>query len=696
MLIPETEIVVSKDAVELGRTVVRPGDYVIGRDAAADIVIDDELISPRHAQLTVNYHELFIEDLGSSTGTFVAGIPVSGCTRVWPHQKMQLGSVVLETRRLKALDDTNESLAPETATLRRMLPEEFRRERKYEISGVVGRGGMGAILGAHELTIDRKVAMKVMLSSGSESDLLRFVAEAKITGQLEHPNIVPVHELGVDEQEQVFYTMKFVEGMTLKKVLELLHEGFPGVEKKYPLTTLLTIFQKISDAIAFAHSKGVIHRDLKPENIMLGAYGEVLVMDWGLAKVRADVTPPPLAEAAGDEAQSDGDAPADEQASVTMAGTVLGTPHYMSPEQARGAVESLDERTDIYALGAILYQTLALRPPVKGERKAEILENVRCGRIEPLVAARSGATDASRPKRSSRLQHLPGGRIPASLAAVAMKALAFDPAERYPTVPDLQAEITRFQSGFATTAESATLRKQIGLLVARHQREAAILVVSIVALFALGFAAFTHISHERNVATRERARAEEQRGLAETERARAEAERERAKEALADLRKSAPAYYGQARALVDEQKFDEAIEKIDFALQLSPDNADYHLFRADTLEAMQRLPEAIESYRRALAVRFDDAAAKTNLDLCERLLRENGGKLPLSPERQALLRRAASRTCSPAFAVPGSASACGSTWSSSGSSPGRSTPRSSSRGCRSGRSRSSARACSTA
>src|SRR5687767_373669 len=226
MLIPETEIVVTKDEMELGRTTVRPGDYVIGRDPSADIIIDDALISPRHAQLTVNYHELFIEDLGSSSGTFVAGNPVNGVTRVWPHQKLQLGTVVLETRRLKAAEDTDESLAPETATLRRMLPEEFLRDHKYEISGVVARGGMGAILGAHELTIDRKVAMKVMLSTGSATDLLRFVTEAKITGKLEHPNIVPVHELGVDENEQVFYTMKFVEGKTLKKVLELLRQGF--------------------------------------------------------------------------------------------------------------------------------------------------------------------------------------------------------------------------------------------------------------------------------------------------------------------------------------------------------------------------------------------------------------------------------------------------------------------------------------
>ncbi len=139
--------------------------------------------------------------------------------------------------------------------------------------------------------------MKVMLDSADEADVLRFIAEAQITGQLEHPNIVPVHELGVDENEQPFYTMKFVRGITLRKVLELLATGTAGPVKKYPLPALLTIFQKVCDALAFAHSKGVIHRDLKPENIMLDDFGEVLVMDWGLAKIsgrkaRRDRKPP--------------------------------------------------------------------------------------------------------------------------------------------------------------------------------------------------------------------------------------------------------------------------------------------------------------------------------------------------------------------------------------------------------------------
>ena len=168
----------------------------------------------------MNYHELFIEDLGSDSGTFVGGKRVTESSRLWPSQKVQIGSVVLETRKMKSVADSESSLAPDAATVRRVLPEEFLRARKYEIGGVIAQGGMGAILDAHEATTQRTVAMKVMLSHMAESDVLRFIEEAQITSQLEHPNIVPVHELGVDEHDQVFYTMKLVQGVTLRQVLE--------------------------------------------------------------------------------------------------------------------------------------------------------------------------------------------------------------------------------------------------------------------------------------------------------------------------------------------------------------------------------------------------------------------------------------------------------------------------------------------
>ena len=166
---------------------------------------------------------------------------------------------------------------------------------RYIRGSVVASGGMGAIHEARQAGMGRKVAMKVMLHAWKENSVARFLDEARITGMLERPNIVPVHELGVDEEGQLYYTMKFVRGVTLAEVIGGLKLGTGETARKYPLAALLTIFQKVCDAVAFAHSRGVWHRDLKPENIMIGDFGEVLVMDWGLAKEAGFVPGEPTA-----------------------------------------------------------------------------------------------------------------------------------------------------------------------------------------------------------------------------------------------------------------------------------------------------------------------------------------------------------------------------------------------------------------
>src|SRR5471030_641595 len=152
MQIPETEIIVCKDGVELLRQTVRPGDYVIGREPECEVRVEAELVSPRHAQLTVNFDHALIEDLGSSNGTFVNGKPVTEPTRLWPNQKIQIGAATVELRRLKTVPHPDVSLAPTTAAVQQLLPEEFLREKKYDIGGMFAQGGMGAILDAKEAT----------------------------------------------------------------------------------------------------------------------------------------------------------------------------------------------------------------------------------------------------------------------------------------------------------------------------------------------------------------------------------------------------------------------------------------------------------------------------------------------------------------------------------------------------------------
>ena len=216
MLVPQTEVIVSHGGAEVCRHVLAPGEYVLGREPGVDVFVDAPLVSRRHARLIIDYSELFLADLGSSNGTFLNGQPVTENTRVFPSQKITIGEATVELRRIPT-GGTDGSLPPDLAAVRQLLPDEVGREHRYEIGQVVAQGGMGAILTARDAAIHRSVAMKVMLQSGAAGDAVRFIEEAQITGQLEHPGIVPIYELGTDGHGQPFYTMKFVRGVTLKK-----------------------------------------------------------------------------------------------------------------------------------------------------------------------------------------------------------------------------------------------------------------------------------------------------------------------------------------------------------------------------------------------------------------------------------------------------------------------------------------------
>ncbi|MHC5079634.1 MAG: serine/threonine-protein kinase [Planctomycetota bacterium] len=267
------------------------------------------------------------------------------------------------------------------------LPSEDLREEtpagpaskgRYGVLGEIARGGMGAIVKLVDNDIRRPVAMKVILGEGVKERVERFVEEAQVTGQLEHPNIVPVHELGLDPDGKVYFTMKLVKGESLDAIIDALADKDPEVVRNYPLSHLLQIFLKVCDAIAFAHSKGVIHRDLKPENVMVGRFGEVLVMDWGLAKVRGreDTAVEELVETVRSE----------REVGKTLSGEVMGTPSYMPPEQASGKVERIDERSDVFALGAMLYKILTHEAPYTGSHVTEVLTKaVTCAYKAPRV-----------------------------------------------------------------------------------------------------------------------------------------------------------------------------------------------------------------------------------------------------------------------------------------------------------------------
>jgi serine/threonine-protein kinase len=241
---------------------------------------------------------------------------------------------------------------------------------RYELLGEIARGGMGVVLLARDPALGRELALKVLLDRRADHPEIqrRFLEEAQVAGQLQHPGIVPIHELGRFPDGRAYFTMKLIEGRTLAALLR--ERPDPGDE----LPHFLKVFEQVCQAVAYAHAHGVVHRDLKPLNVMVGAFGEVQVMDWGLAKVVGPSTRPDVLNSDALLATTRDYVSAGAEADCTQPGQVLGTPAYMPPEQARGEIELLDERADVFGLGAILCEILTGSPPYRGAGTQEVLQ----------------------------------------------------------------------------------------------------------------------------------------------------------------------------------------------------------------------------------------------------------------------------------------------------------------------------------
>ncbi len=322
------------------------------------------------------------------------------------------------------------------------------------------RGGIGQVWVARDSELQREVALKEIQPryAGREDQRVRFVLEAEITGNLEHPGIVPVYSLGRSADGRPYYAMRFIRGESYSVAIKRFHEEFrvdaatagatvrSHTQAKWGIAfrQLLGRFLDVCDAIDYAHSRGVLHRDLKPANIMLGRFGETLVVDWGLAKVLGNDEIIP--------AQSDGEfEPSLGGASVTCTGetqqgTTIGTPAYMSPEQARGSIDELGPVSDVYSLGATLYELLTGKVAFPGEKISAVIEQVLKGAIPP-------------PREVDR-------SIPVALEAICLKAMAKEPGMRYPSVRSLARDLEHWLADEPVAAYPERRLERLGALAA--------------------------------------------------------------------------------------------------------------------------------------------------------------------------------------------------------------------------------------
>jgi serine/threonine-protein kinase len=492
------------------------------------------------------------------------------------------------------MDGSTLTAAPREAA---WLGERFRVLRPH------AQGGLGAVYVAIDDELHREVALKQIREEHADhvESRARFVLEAEITGGLEHPGIVPVYSLGHDDFGRPFYAMRFIRGDSLNDAIESFHRNDqpgrePG-ERALATQKLLRRFLDVCNAISYAHSRGVLHRDLKPGNILVGRYGETLVVDWGLAKVVG--TREPTGEATLRPNSISG-------STETLPGSALGTPAYMSPEQAAGRLEELGATSDVYGLGATLYCLLTGRPPFAKGDLAHTLERVQKG-------------DFPSPRFANP-------KVPRALEAVCLKAMSLRPGDRYPTARELADDIERWLADEPVKAYREPWLDHMRRWARRHRPA----VASIVALVGTSVLALSIglaiVAHQRNLIEKARTVAQKNFEVAQSNFNRAEAERSRAEANLHRAREAVDRYFVQvSRArLLNEPGMQplrrELLESaVDYYRRIAAEQGDDPRSRADIGMALGRLAQ--------IAAELDGAAEglkqnAASIETLEPLLRQ--------------------------------------------------------------------------
>lgn len=351
------------------------------------------------------------------------------------------------------------------------LPMPSRVHDRFRVVGLIGRGGMGDVYLAIDELLGRRVALKVQRAIkghdpvGATSRLARFRREAEITAQLDHPGVVPVYDYGRLEDGRVFYSMKFVAGRTVEDIVNACGRGDSATLAEFPLERRLAVVERVCETLAFAHSRGVVHRDIKPENVIVGSYGAVHLLDWGVAYVKHEAHSSAATEAAKIVVASDPDA-------KTLDGVLLGTPAYMAPEQRSAAHGAIDGRTDVFLVGALLYRLLAAASPQA---------------TSAFLATRSSAADRA------------FSRLPRALRAIILKATASASSARYADMDQLIADLRAFRESRPGRAWRETPLSWVIRLVRRHAT-ATVILLAASAVVVTGLLAFNVLREARAAA----------------------------------------------------------------------------------------------------------------------------------------------------------------------------------------------------
>ena len=511
---------------------------------------------------------------------------------------------------LKGFYDKSVAVKPKPQDESELISSLHKIKQRYLDQQDVGSGGMKVIQSYEDSLSGRRIAQATIKNCESAAEIDNFIREARLTAMLEHPNIVPLYDIGLNDQGLPFFTMKLLGGRNLEEILDSLASGNQQDLENFNLDYRLEIFLKVCDALSYAHSKGVVHLDIKPANIQINEFGEVLLCDWGLARELDGRGACETLDIHKDDLESFDEA----QVPVSMDKTIKGTPGFMAPEQVDASAGSRNIKTDVYSLGSLLYALLTFEAPYSREAKVKD------------VLAKTLLGDAEEP-----IKLKPDLRIPRALNSVVLKAMSVEQFARYATPAKLAEEIRAWSRGFATRAEDAGFVRNIILVFKRHKTIAFYTALFLMTSMIILSMAFQRVNEEKN-------RAQESEISEKHARQRAEDSEEKLSIAFHELeeeqkqrleisKQAAENFLETALNAIRNEQYSKALTMINDILSLNPTHQKALIEKGRLMIGQLRFHEALISFE----LLDKPGQVQELIDLCMkyRVLKEKTGRLTI-------------------------------------------------------------------